>query len=55
MAELDPRERARIASRAQASAHKVLKEKYPEDYKSAYKRAKDEMTKRAEKKKAQRA
>jgi hypothetical protein len=48
MADLDPKERAKIASRAQAAAHKVLREKYPQDYRDAYQSAKDEMTERAE-------
>lgn len=48
MAELDPKQRARIASQAQAAAHRALREKYPEDYREAYQAAKQELTEREE-------
>jgi hypothetical protein len=48
MAELDTRAKARIASQAQAAAHKELRENHPEEYKDAYQRAKDQLTERAE-------
>lgn len=47
MTELPPAVRAKIASKAQAEAHRVLREKYPEDYKRAYQQEKDRLTARA--------
>jgi vacuolar-type H+-ATPase subunit E/Vma4 len=44
--ERDRAERARIASKAQALAHKALREKDPEAYKKAYQAAKEELAKR---------
>jgi len=45
--ELSARDRARVASRAQAEAHRALREKYPEDYTRAYQEAKDRLTEEA--------
>ena len=47
MAELDPKQRARIASQAQAAAHKALREAHPEEYRDEYQKAKDALTARA--------
>lgn len=39
--------RAKIASKAQALAHRALREKYPGVYRKAYQTAKDELTEQA--------
>lgn len=36
--------KAQIASKAQAAAHRELREAHPEEYREAYARAKTEMT-----------
>lgn len=38
------REKARIASKAQARAHRALREAHPDEYRDEYQRAKDELT-----------
>lgn len=43
--ELTRQERARVASKAQAMAHKALREKDPEVYQQAYQRAKEDILK----------
>ena len=47
MTELDAAARARIASRAQAQAHRELREAHPDEYQRAYQRAKRELTAQA--------
>ena len=41
--ELTAKERSKIASKAQAIAHRVLREKYPRLYSTEYQKAKEEL------------
>ncbi len=48
MTELTAAARAKIASRAQAAAHRKLREDNPEAYQEAYQAEKDKLTEAAE-------
>lgn len=41
--ELTAKERSKIASKAQAIAHRVLRERYPRVYSTEYQKAKEEL------------
>jgi len=47
--ELTKSQRAQVASRAQAAAHKALREAHPDEYQAEYQRAKRELAQAAAK------